>query len=151
MAGLSLRKSGFDSRSFHCRLIADKVALWKDFFPPVLRFSPVSIIPPTPYIHSCISHPEDGGIRFPRNVGITTRRQDCKHHVGLSVTTTARSPEGGWWLRVRGTDPRNFGEVGDGSILLQDSVRLYLHPSLVFRIPSSLRHKQPPLKQLWTQ
>jgi hypothetical protein len=45
VAGLSPRRSGFDSGSVHVRFVVDKVALGQGF-PPVLQFFPVSFIPP---------------------------------------------------------------------------------------------------------
>ena len=45
-----LQRPGFDPRSAHVRFGADKVALGKVFL-PVLRFSPVSIIPQSLSIH----------------------------------------------------------------------------------------------------
>jgi hypothetical protein len=45
VAGLSPRRLGFDPGSVHMGFLVDKVALGLDF-PRVLRFSPVSFIPP---------------------------------------------------------------------------------------------------------
>jgi len=45
VAGLSPQRLGFDPWSFHARSVVDKVVL-AHFFLRILRFSPVSIIPP---------------------------------------------------------------------------------------------------------
>jgi hypothetical protein len=50
VAGISPRKTGFDVRSVHVRIIVDKVALGQVFL-RVLPFYPVSIIPPMLHIH----------------------------------------------------------------------------------------------------
>jgi hypothetical protein len=52
-AGLSARRSGFASRAIHLIFVVGKVALGQVSL-RVLRFSPVSIIPPPLHIHSCI-------------------------------------------------------------------------------------------------
>jgi hypothetical protein len=47
VAGLLLRRPGFDPGSVHVGFVVDKVAQGQVFFPPrVLRFSPVNFIPP---------------------------------------------------------------------------------------------------------
>jgi hypothetical protein len=45
VAGLSLRKPGFDPGSVYVGFVVDKVALGQ-VFPRVVRFSPVNFIPP---------------------------------------------------------------------------------------------------------
>jgi hypothetical protein len=45
VAALSPRRPGFDPRTVYVRFVVDTVALGRVFL-PVLRFSPVSIIPP---------------------------------------------------------------------------------------------------------
>jgi hypothetical protein len=45
VTGLPFRKPGFDPGSVHVVFVVDKVALGQGF-PRVLRFSPVSFIPP---------------------------------------------------------------------------------------------------------
>jgi hypothetical protein len=50
VAGLSLRRAGFNSGPFHVGCDVDRVALGKDFL-PVLLFSPPSIIPAMPRTH----------------------------------------------------------------------------------------------------
>jgi len=45
------RKAGFDPKSFHVRFNVEKLALAQVFL-GVLRFCPVSIIPPLLHIHS---------------------------------------------------------------------------------------------------
>jgi hypothetical protein len=47
-AGLSPRRPGFDPRSVHVGFVVDKVVLGQVFL-RVLRFSPVSFIPPVLY------------------------------------------------------------------------------------------------------
>jgi hypothetical protein len=46
VAGHSPRKTGFYPRSLHVGFVVGKVALGQVFPPRVLRFSPVSFIPP---------------------------------------------------------------------------------------------------------
>ena len=50
VAGLSPRSPGFDPRSDHVGFMMDEVALPQPFL-SVLRFSPVSIIPPMLHTH----------------------------------------------------------------------------------------------------
>jgi hypothetical protein len=57
-ADFSPPRPGFASRLFHVGSVVGKVALGQVFL-RVLRFSPVSIIPPLLHIHSCY-HLEDG-------------------------------------------------------------------------------------------
>ena len=55
VSGLSPWRLGFHPKSFHVRLVVDKVALGQ-FFLRVLRFSPVSTISPVLHIHTIVCH-----------------------------------------------------------------------------------------------
>jgi hypothetical protein len=46
VAGLPLRRPGFDPRSVHVVILVDKVTLGQVFSPRILQFSPVNCIPP---------------------------------------------------------------------------------------------------------
>jgi hypothetical protein len=63
--GLSLRGAGFGPEPVHVSFVADKVALGQVFL-PILRSSPVGIIPPTLHTHLHL-------------------------HVGVTITTNGRS------------------------------------------------------------
>ena len=52
-SGLSPWRPGFNPKSFHVRLVVDKVALGQ-FFSRVFRFSPDSTISPMFHIHSIV-------------------------------------------------------------------------------------------------
>jgi hypothetical protein len=54
IAGPSLRRAGFDSGPVHVGFLVNKGTL-EQVFLRVLRFSPVSIILPTPHFHSSIT------------------------------------------------------------------------------------------------
>jgi hypothetical protein len=55
VSGFSPWRPGFNPKSFHVRLVVDKVTLGQ-FFLRVLRFSPVSTITLMFHIHSLVSH-----------------------------------------------------------------------------------------------
>jgi hypothetical protein len=59
-AGFSQRRPSFATRVAHLGFVVDKVALGQVFL-RVLRFSPVSIIPPLLHIHTCMIWGLDNG------------------------------------------------------------------------------------------
>ena len=52
------RRQRFSARPVHQNFVVDKVALWQGFL-QVLRFSPITIIPPLLHIHSFTHHPRN--------------------------------------------------------------------------------------------
>jgi hypothetical protein len=56
VAGLSPRRPGFDLGPVHVGFVVDKVALGQVFPPQVLRFSPVSFIPPVLHYEQNTDH-----------------------------------------------------------------------------------------------
>ena len=109
VAGLSLRRPGFDPGSVHVGFVVDKVVLGQ-VFPRVLRFSPVNFIPPllhytekqkknTNHLHHRVAQ-EASKLRCVRSFCCGALKKTGEYSFGEDVAGTGRGRYRTWQVPV---------------------------------------------------